>query len=134
MPAVFGFLEDVVCWTSLKILAIQKSDCKRITLLINSYHPLITKCNPSISFPDSLTRPDQIPIIALPFSTLFLSLSLVPSLLLLSHTQHSHTHKKIITTLLNLYGNSKSLILWQREGEMLAAIKPQNCSMSNPDP
>lgn len=41
--------------------------------------------------------------------------------------------QKLITTQVNLYGGSKPLILWEREGEMLAAIKPQNCSMSNQD-
>lgn len=45
-----------------------------------------------------------------------------------------HIQKKLFTTLLNLYGNSKPLILWEPDGKMLSAIKPQNCSMSNRDP
>lgn len=76
----------------------------------------------------SLCR-DSIPISALPSSSFFLFLSYIPSLFLLSHTHK----KKLITTQLYLYGYSKPLILWEREAEMLAAIKPQNCSMSNRD-
>lgn len=105
--------------------------------LLRSRH--LQTCNPTISLPDSLSLPLEglIPISARPISTLFRPLPRAPyslPLCLLSHAHtptRTHTHKSLITTWLNLYGNSKPLIL--REGEMLSAIEPQNCSTSKRD-
>lgn len=93
---------------------------------LSSHYPT---CNPSIFLPDSLSarglNSHQRSTSLHPF---FLSLNPFPSLF---YSPIHSTHTKLITTQLNLYGNSKPLILRVRQGEMLAAIKPQNCSMSN---
>lgn len=116
------------------IFMLQRPDCLHrhsLPLLIDSLGPVITQhvIHPFLSLILSLCR-DSIPIDALPFSTLFLSLPKLFSLPLFAfpYTAHTHTQKKLITTQLNLYGNSKPLIL--RERGRLKCFLPSNLKIA----
>lgn len=114
LTAVFSSLEDVDGGAAVKIFMLQRSDCP--PLLIGSLGPVTTQhvIHPFLSL--ILCAETQFPsMLYLSPPSFFPSLSSIPSLFLLSHTRRTYK-KTLITTQLNLYGNSKPLILWEEGG------------------